>query len=177
MNWKLVITTSALGALTLAACSSDGGDGGGPGTGGFAGNQSGAGGAAPAGGSPGAATCAQAIPPEPSGGCSPRIVTPSTCADVDLTAGKVYEVAWTTDGSGCETPWTACLAGNPVSDANSACVKLSENVNAGITRTGGIANISASDFDGLTSDNGVYHLLVASFYGSHLGSVAFRVKK
>ncbi|MFO0671112.1 MAG: hypothetical protein U0235_16040 [Polyangiaceae bacterium] len=50
-------------------------------------------------------------------------------------------------------------------------------MSAGISKTGGILNISASDLAGLTSDNGLYHGLVASFYGSHAGSVAFTVKK
>ncbi len=178
---RLVAGLGIFGLVSLVACGPDGGGSGGTSAGGAAG-QTGAAGAAPGGGgspggNPGAASCAQQITPNPTGGCAPRVVTPAVCAEVDLTNGQSYEVAWTTDGTGCETPWTACVAGNPVSDPNSVCVKLSENVNAGISRTGGIANIAASDLEGLTSDNGVYHLLIASFYGSHLGSVAFRVKK
>lgn len=119
----------------------------------------------------------QVIAPALSGGCAPRLVTPAACEVVDLSGGKTYEVAWTTDGTGCETPWKLCVAGSPVTDPNSACVSLSENVSAGISKTGGILNISASDLAGLTSDNGLYHGLVASFYGSHAGSVAFTVKK
>jgi hypothetical protein len=128
-------------------------------------------------GSPNVDCTTQQIPPDPSGGCAPRLVTPQACEAVDLTGGRVYEIAWTTDGTGCETPWKLCVAGNPLSDSNSFCVDLSTNVNAGISRTGGIINVTASDLDGLTSDNGVYHALVASFYGSHHGSVAFRVTK
>jgi len=104
-------------------------------------------------------------------------VTPAPCAEVDLSGGKTYEIAWTTDGTGCETPWKLCAAGNPVTDANSVCVELSADVNAGISRTGGILNVGAGDLAGLTSDTGIHHLLVTSFYGAHLGSVAFRLKR
>jgi hypothetical protein len=119
----------------------------------------------------------QAIPPALSGGCVPRFATPAVCQEVDLTNGRTFEVGWTTDGTGCETPWRLCAAGNPVSDANSACVSLSENVNAGISRTGGLYYLSAADLQGLTSTDGVFYLLVASFYQSHNGTLAFRVRR
>lgn len=121
---------------------------------------------------------AQAIPPNLTGGCAPRFATPTaTCEEIDLTGGKTYEIAWTTDGSGCETPWTLCAMGNPATEINGDCVTLSTDVNKGISRTGGLYYMKASDLDGMTSDNGVYHVLVASYYKSHKGSVAFRVKK
>ena len=132
-----------------------------------------------ASGSSGAATTcgAQAIPPAVSGGCAPRVVTPTACELVDLSAGNTYELAWTTDGTGCETPWKVCVAGNPVTDPNSRCSDISVDVNAGISRTGGVLRVSAADLEGLASDNGVYHVLIASFFQSHNGSVAFRVSK
>lgn len=104
-------------------------------------------------------------------------MTPADCEEVDLTGGKTYELAWTTDGTGCETPWKLCVAGTPVSDPNSTCVELSTDTSAGISKTGGILNITAADLAALSSESGVYHLLVTSFYGSHAGSVAFRVRK
>jgi hypothetical protein len=126
----------------------------------------------------GAGACpAQAIPPAVSGACVPRFVTPSACEVVDLSGGKTYELAWTTGGTGCETPWKLCAAGNPVSDPNSTCVDLNVDVNAGISRTGGVYRINATSLAGLSSDNGYYHVLVTSFFGSHNGTVAFYVKK
>lgn len=104
-------------------------------------------------------------------------MTPALCELVDLSGGATYEIAWTTDGTGCETPWKVCAAGSPVTDENSACVELSTNVDEGISKTGGIYRVSAADLEGLTSESGVYHLLVASFHQSHAGSVAFRVKR
>ncbi|MBX3232902.1 MAG: hypothetical protein KIT84_42230 [Labilithrix sp.] len=169
-------STSVLLAISIVACG-----GGSTGTGTPSGDGSTSGSASSSStssssGEPGGCG-AQAIAPNLTGGCAPRIVTPALCEEVDLTGGKTYELAWTTDGTGCETPWKLCAAGNPVSDPNSICVNLSTDVNAGISRTGGILVISAADLEGLTSDTGVHHLLVASFHESHAGSVAFRVKR
>jgi hypothetical protein len=97
--------------------------------------------------------------------------------EVDLTGGKTYEVGWTTDGTGCETPWKLCVGGTPLSDENSRCIELSVNVQVGISSTGGLYTMTAADIEGLTSTTGVYHALVTSFYGSHNGTVAFRVRK
>lgn len=118
----------------------------------------------------------QAVPDETSGGCNIRLVTPAACAEVDLTNGKSYEVAWTTDGTGCETPWTIFILGNPPSETNGGSRELPTNGGT-ITQKGGIVNLIASDLDGITSDNGLYHWTIKSFYGSHPASVAFRVKK
>jgi hypothetical protein len=125
------------------------------------------------------ATCdaAPAIPAAISGGCAPRLVTPSVCEEIDLSNGQSYEFAWTTDGTGCETPWTVCVGGNPLTDANSGCVKLSTNLSNGISRTGGVVRVTANDLAGLQSDNGTYHWIVKSYYGSHPASVAFKIKK
>jgi|GEM_PF-2644298 len=181
--------------LVLAACSSSGaGGGGGPDGGGAVGGGGGAvgggGGSGAAGGGGGGGSGAvggggggpgacppQAIPPALSGGCAPQIVTPAPCEIVDLSGGKSYEVAWTTNGTGCETPWKLCAAGSPVSDPNSLCVNLSEDVSAGISKTGGVLNVTAADLAGLSSDTGWYHVMVGSYYGSHNGTVAFYLQK
>ena len=94
-----------------------------------------------------------------------------------FSGGKSYEVAWTTNGTGCETPWKLCAAGSPVSDPNSLCVNLSEDVSAGISKTGGVLNVTAADLAGLSSDTGWYHVMVGSYYGSHNGTVAFYLQK
>ena len=112
-----------------------------------------------------------------SGGCAPRLVTPAACTEIDLTEGKTYEFAWTTDGSGCETPWTLFLAGNPATAENTVTVQLSTNTAEGVSKTGGVAYATANDFAQLRTDNGLYHWMVASHYGSHPASAAFTVKK
>ncbi len=113
-----------------------------------------------------------------SGGCAPRLVTPAACEVVDLTAGKAYEFAWTTDGTGCETPWQFQLAGNPPTADNTYGVKISENPNAGVSKTGGILNVNAADImgTGVKSSDGTYTWLVQSFYGSHPASNTFKIK-
>lgn len=175
----LALVVACSGGATGPSTSGSGADGGtGSGSGSGAGNGSGTGSGSGSGTGSGAADCGeQAIPPALSGGCAPRVVTPAVCELVDLSGGSTYEIAWTTDGTGCETPWKLCAAGTPVTDENSACVELSTNVEAGISKTGGIYRVSAADLEGLTSESGVYHLLVASFHQSHGGSVAFRVKR
>ncbi|MES2559992.1 MAG: hypothetical protein V4590_09645 [Bacteroidota bacterium] len=110
-------------------------------------------------------------------GCYPRLVTPVMCETIDLSGGKTYEIAWTTDGTICETPWTLQIAGNPLSNTNIKSWSLSTNVNTGITKYGGIVRISAADLEGLTTDNGLYHWTVASFYDSYPASQTFKVKK
>jgi hypothetical protein len=69
------------------------------------------------------------------------------------------------------------LAGNPVTRDNVKEFSYSTNVEAGITRTGGVVYLSGDDFAGLTSDNGLYHWVVESYYGAHPSSIAFRVRK
>lgn len=125
-----------------------------------------------------AADCHESIVPDGStAGCYIRLVSPQPCEEIDLSNGKSYEFAWTTDGSGCETPWTVIGAGNPASDANSVSVQLSENVEQGISKTGGVIRVTAADLASLKSDNGLYHWVVKSYYGSHPASVAFTVKQ
>jgi hypothetical protein len=102
-------------------------------------------------------------------------VTPAQCEVVDLRGGRTYEVAWTTDGTGCETPWTLSVAGDPLTEQNLRVVQLSMNAEAGITSYGGILRISAADLDGLTSATGLYHWSISSFHGSHPGSHTFQV--
>lgn len=161
-----------VGLLLCVACSSGGSSVSSSSSSGSTGSET------PSGSSGTSTGCgAQAIPPAVSGGCTPRIVTPAACEEVDLRGGRAYELAWTADGTGCETPWKLCVGGNPVSDPNSTCVDLATDTSAGISRTGGVLRVTAADLQGLTSTDGVYHLLVASFYGSHAGSVAFRVQK
>jgi hypothetical protein len=117
----------------------------------------------------------QLVPPAISGGCHVRLVTPAQCEVVDLRGGRTYEMAWTTDGTRCETPWTLQVAGEPLSAQNLRSAKLSINTEAGITSYGGILRISAADLEGLTSTSGLYHWSVASFYGSHPGAHTFQV--
>lgn len=111
------------------------------------------------------------------GSCYPRLVTPVMCETIDLSNGKTYEFAWTTDGSTCETPWTFQIAGNPFSQTNVKTWQLNANVDAGISRFGGIINLKLSDLDGLTTDNGLYHWTVTSYYDSYPASKTFKVKK
>lgn len=111
------------------------------------------------------------------GGCRIRMVTPTLCEEIDLTGGQWYEFAWTTDGSDCETPYTLIISGNPATEMNSKSWQLSTNVEQGITRRGGITNVTANDLNGLTTDNGLYHWVVIGYYGSHPDSGAFRVRK
>lgn len=111
------------------------------------------------------------------GGCYPRLVTPAMCETIDLTNGKTYEFAWTTDGTNCETPWTFQIAGNPITPNNLKTWQLNEDLTAGITRYGGLINLKAADLDGLTTDNGLYHWTVASFYDSYPASKTFKVKQ
>jgi hypothetical protein len=122
------------------------------------------------------ATCPaqQLVPPELSGGCNIRLVTPAQCEVVELRGGRTYEVAWTTDGTRCETPWTLSVAGDPLTEQNLRVIQLSTNTEAGITSYGGILRISAADLDGLTSATGLYHWSVSSFHGSHPGSHTFQ---
>jgi hypothetical protein len=128
------------------------------------------------------ADCNAVLLPAYYNGCTSRLVTPTNCEEIDLTNGKYYEFAWTTDGVYCETPWTVCIAGNPAdlnTGDNIVCGRFSENVAQGITHYGGLISLNAADFNslGLTSNNGIYHWVVGSWYGSHPDSQTFRVKQ
>ena len=111
-----------------------------------------------------------------------RLVTPAAGEEIDLTGGRAYEFAWTTNGVWYETPWFIYLAGNPanmITGENTYRVSRSENVSAGITHTGGLLYITAADIEatGVTTDNGFYHWVVAGWYGAHPSSQTFRIKK
>lgn len=128
------------------------------------------------------AGCDAVLLPAQSGGCSFRLVTPAVCEQIDLTNGKSYEFAWTTDGDWCETPWTLCMAGNPANidtGENIYCEDFSADVDRYITHLGGVVYLDAAAFNslGLTTNNGIYHWVVISFYGSNPNSRTFRVKK
>jgi hypothetical protein len=110
-------------------------------------------------------------------GCYPRLVTPAMCETIDLRNGKVYEFAWTTDGTICETPWTFQIAGNPITAQNVKTWSLATNVDQGITKYGGIINVSLLNLEGLTTDNGLYHWTVTSFYDSYPASQTFKLSK
>lgn len=113
---------------------------------------------------------------EVSGGCDITLITPRPCEEIDLSNGKVYEFAWQTGGSYCETPYKFYIAGNPVSDNNMLSWSLSEEIGKVSRKLGGIHYISANDIRQLNSNNGIYHWVVMGFYGSHPSSQTFRVK-
>ncbi|MFN8671145.1 MAG: hypothetical protein U0457_03565 [Candidatus Sericytochromatia bacterium] len=116
------------------------------------------------------------LPAEVSGGCNITLITPRPCEEIDLSYGKVYEFAWQTGGSYCETPYKLYIAGNPVADPNTFNWSLSENVGKVSRKVGGIHYISAADLQGLSTNNGLYHWVVMGYYGSHPASQTFRVK-
>ena len=94
-----------------------------------------------------------------------------------MTGVQTCALPISTGGAFCETPWTLAISGNPLTDTNYNYWSLSTNVERGISGTGGIINVTASDLSGLTTDNGLYHWVVSGYYGSHPDSRAFRVKK
>lgn len=170
-----------LPALIAVSCDSDGGSGG-DGTGGDKTPQNGTqDGTGTVDGNQQKGSCEQTLVADAtSGGCAIRLVTPAKCQEVDLTGGQVVEFAWTTDGTYCETPYTVYLAGdnaNIQTGENIASWNFSENVSNGITHNGGIVRATAADLAGVTSASGVYHWVVAGYYGSHPASVAFRMRK
>jgi hypothetical protein len=130
-------------------------------------------------GKPGGGACSAqpALAANLTGGCRIRMVTPGDCAEVDLSNGQVYEFAWTTDGTGCETPFKIIAAGSPPTGENSVELTVPTNGPA-ITRQGGLINVTLAELKtlGLTSDNGEYHWVVMSFHGAHPQSQVFRVK-
>lgn len=115
------------------------------------------------------------------GGCRIRLVTPKQCETIDLTGGKSYEFAWTTDGTFCETAWKLQVGGNPLNiETGENIVTATINKQEGyVSNTGGVIYLTAADFNnsGLTSSDGVYHWVISSFHGSHPASVTFRVNK
>ncbi len=116
---------------------------------------------------------------EDTGGCRIRLVSPTVCEEIDLSGGKTYEFAWTTDGTNCETPYKLYIAGNPVDLQSSENIKgWSLSAKAGeISGTGGVYYVSAAHLEGLQSQDGIYHWVVAGWYGSKPNTQTFRVKK
>jgi type 1 fimbria pilin len=163
LKLSLLALVSLIAAIATVSCSQSGGGSGGPG--GL--------------GKPGGGTCSTqpALAANITGGCQIRMVTPGDCAEVDLTNGKLFEFAWTTDGTGCETPFKIMAAGSPPTAENSVELTVPTN-GAAITRQGGLVNVTLAELKnlGLTSDNGEYHWVVMSFHGSHPQSQVFRVR-
>jgi len=58
-----------------------------------------------------------ALPAEVSGGCNIRLVTPQNCEEIDLSGGRTYEFAWTTDTTMCETPFVLYILRQPADPA------------------------------------------------------------
>ncbi|MBI5533084.1 MAG: hypothetical protein HY898_10230 [Deltaproteobacteria bacterium] len=137
------------------------------------------GGSGGSGGTSATSGCDAVIVPEvPGNGCAIRLVTPQRCEEVDLTNGRTYEFAWTTDGTWCETPYKLYIVGNPPSESNAVVWSYSTTYENGmITHNGGLDRISAADLQAVTSTDGIYHWVVVGFHGSHPASVAFRIKQ
>lgn len=120
--------------------------------------------------------CKSVLPANIIGGCNLRLSEPKNCEKIKLP----YVFGWTTDGTYCETPWTFVLAGNPVNvvtEQNTWQWSLSEDVDNLITHYGGVKRITAKDLKHVKTNNGVYHWVVMSYYGSHPASRAFMIKK
>jgi len=116
------------------------------------------------------------------GGCRIRLVSPTPCSNVDLSDGKTVEFAWTTDGTNCETPYKAFLAGNPVTKNEDGTLNnvLEYRIEARageVSRTGGVVRVGAGAFEGLTSTDGTFEWMIESFHGSGPASQVIRVKK
>jgi hypothetical protein len=113
------------------------------------------------------------------GGCKIRLVSPSPCENIDLSAGKTYEFAWTTDGTFCETPYKLYIGGNPINpDTGENIASWSLSKQAGqISNNGGVFYVSADRLQSLASSDGTFHWLVQGFFGSHPASTAFKVSR
>jgi hypothetical protein len=115
------------------------------------------------------------MPSALTGGCNIRLVTPALCEEIDLSEGKAYQFAWTTDGAFCETPWELDISGTPMPE-NNLWWKLNKN-SGYITSTGGVISVTADNIAPLISNDGIYHWIISGYYGSHPASQAFRVRK
>lgn len=162
-----VVLLSLFSSLTIASCGLVGGSSGGSGGSGAPGKSGGS----------GNCSAQPALAANITGGCSIRMVSPTDCAEIDLSNGKSFEFAWTTDGTGCETPFKIIAAGSPPTAENSVELSIPTN-GAAITRQGGLINVTLAELKnlGLTSQNGEFHWVVMSFHGSHPQSQAFRVR-
>lgn len=118
----------------------------------------------------------------PTGGCNLTLVTP-VCATGDITGGKTFELAWSTNQTFCEGPHTLLIAGDPPSSWQSGNVvefsivsTIGPDERQGMTRNiGGYLRIGPQDLDQLTSSNGIYHYQVLSFGGSASETRAFHI--
>lgn len=122
---------------------------------------------------------APAVSDATAGGCRIRLVTPKPCETIDLSAGKQYEFAWTTDGTFCETPFNLYIGGNPINvDTGENIFSWSYSKNAGyVSNYGGIAYYTADQLAEIVSKDGTFQWTVASYHGSRPGSVVFRINK
>jgi hypothetical protein len=125
-----------------------------------------------------AADCAKVpLADNSTAGCNIHLAQPIGCQTLDLTNGKTATLEWT--ASGCATPWKLCVGGSPadfITPTNAGCLDFSVN-GANITATTGIVTVRATDLATLTSPSGVYYWTVASWYGSHPATQAFKILK
>lgn len=135
------------------------------------------------GGGGGGGTCSPtpAEPAAPTGGCNITLST-AACSTADLTGGKTFELAWSTNTTFCEGPHKLQIGGDPPSSWSSGnAIEFSvstqdPNDRAGMTRNiGGYFRINAADLQGLTSTSGVFYYRVLSFSGSASEIRAFNV--
>jgi hypothetical protein len=114
------------------------------------------------------------------GGCRIDTTTPA-CSVADLTNGKSFELAWTTNFTFCEGPHEVFVTGDPPSAANSVSWKITSSYtgnDASMTRdSGGFMLITAKDIAQVTSTSGIYYYGVASFGGSRSEGRALQVVK
>jgi hypothetical protein len=114
------------------------------------------------------------------GGCRIDTTTP-VCAVADLTNGRSFELAWTTNQTFCEGPHEVVVTGDPPSAANSVSWKITSSYSgndASMTRnSGGFMLITAKDLASISSTTGTYYYGVADFHGSRSEGRAFQVVK
>jgi hypothetical protein len=114
------------------------------------------------------------------GGCRIDTTTP-VCSVADLSNGKSFELAWTTNQTFCEGPHEVVVTGDPPTAANSVSWKITSSYSgndASMTRNiGGFMLITAKDIATVTSTTGIYYYGVADFHGSRSEGRAFQVVK
>ncbi len=145
--------------------------------------KAGSGGGGGGGGGGGTCPTTPVEPAAPASGCEITLST-AVCSTADLTGGKSFELAWSTNTTFCEGPHKLQIGGDPPSSwsgGNAVEISVSSqppDARAGMTRNiGGYFNINAQDIAGLTSSSGVYYYRVLSFYGSASEVRAFKVVK
>lgn len=117
-----------------------------------------------------------------SAGCKITLVSPTNCAEIDLTDGKTAVFEFKAEGADCRLPFTGHLAGHPVTrDENDRLGNvLSRN---DMNFADGKFELSAANFEGLTSDDGTYDWLIENNLtgnprdGTGPASAVIRVKK